>query len=105
MINAKTFRQLALAFPETVELPHFEKASFRVKKKIFATMHEGKNQGMVILTPADQSVYCDFDPQSFSPVPGSWGAQGCTFVDMKKVKKEVMKEVMKLAYETRWKKK
>lgn len=98
MISADTFRKLALALPDTDEHPHFEKSAFRVNKKIFATLHEAKNKGMVILTPADQSVYCDFDPVSFSPVPGTWGAKGSTFVDLKKVKKEVMKEAMALAY-------
>ncbi|MBO9632238.1 MAG: MmcQ/YjbR family DNA-binding protein [Chitinophagaceae bacterium] len=105
MINADTFRKLALSFPDTDEHPHFERAAFRVNKKIFATLHEAKHQGMVILTPADQSVYCDFDPASFSPVPGTWGAKGSTFVDLKKVKKEVLKEAMTLAYGERLTKK
>jgi len=38
MINIDTFRKLALAFDHVVEQPHFEKTSFRVKKKIFATL-------------------------------------------------------------------
>ncbi len=105
MISTTTFRKLALDLPDTDEHPHFDRASFRVNEKIFATMQEAKNQGMVILSPADQSVYCKFDPVSFSVVPGSWGAKGSTFVDLKNVKREVMKEAMRLAYETRLKKK
>ena len=38
MVSVETFRQLALAFTEAVEAPHFEKASFSVTKKIFATL-------------------------------------------------------------------
>jgi hypothetical protein len=30
-------RRFTLSFPETTEASHFEKTSFRVKKKIFAT--------------------------------------------------------------------
>ncbi len=88
MINAKTFRQLALAFPETVELPHFEKASFRVNKRIFATLTEEQQLGMIILSPEEQYVYCKFDPASFAPVPGKWGLKGCTHVHLKLVKKD-----------------
>lgn len=33
MITLEIFRELALSFPETTEEPHFEKTSFRVKKK------------------------------------------------------------------------
>jgi hypothetical protein len=40
MITAETFRKMALSFPETVELPHFERTSFRVKNRIFATLAE-----------------------------------------------------------------
>lgn len=37
MLTFETLQDLALSFPETTEEPHFEKTSFRVKKKIFAT--------------------------------------------------------------------
>lgn len=37
MVSIDTLRKLALSFPEVTEEPHFEKTSFRVKKKIFAT--------------------------------------------------------------------
>ena len=98
MPGPKTFRQLALACPETVELPHFDKASFRVNKKIFATLSEEKNLGMLMLTPEEQYVYCKFDPEAFAPVPGKWGLKGCTHVHLKKVKNTVLKEAMEAAY-------
>jgi hypothetical protein len=37
MIEFEELRKLAMSFPEVTEEPHFEKTSFRVKKKIFAT--------------------------------------------------------------------
>ena len=37
MVTIDIFRKLALSFPEATEGPHFEKTSFRGKKKIFAT--------------------------------------------------------------------
>jgi hypothetical protein len=37
-VSAATVRRLALALPETVELPHHDMTSFRVAGKIFATM-------------------------------------------------------------------
>jgi hypothetical protein len=46
MVDLETFRQSALWFPDTIELPHFEKASFMVKKKIFATL-DHENNGRV----------------------------------------------------------
>ena len=42
MANNEHFKKLALSFPGTEESPHFEKTSFRVKKKIWATLDEAK---------------------------------------------------------------
>ncbi len=43
MVTAETFRQMALSFPGAIELPHFDRASFRINKRIFATMDEKAN--------------------------------------------------------------
>jgi hypothetical protein len=37
MVVLKQIRKRALQLPEVEEAPHFEKTSFRVRKKIFAT--------------------------------------------------------------------
>jgi hypothetical protein len=41
------FRKAALSFPESSEEPHFERTSFRVGKKIFATMTADGKEAMV----------------------------------------------------------
>jgi hypothetical protein len=50
-MNAKTFRKLALSLPEAHEEPHFDRASFRVGKKIFATMTADGREAMVRVEP------------------------------------------------------
>ena len=42
MVSIKNVRDMALAFDDVVEMPHFEKTSFRVNKKIFLTIDEKK---------------------------------------------------------------
>ena len=98
MVNINTFRQMALSFPETVELPHFDRASFRVNKKIFCTLLEKDALAMVKLSLVDQSVFCAFDKTVIYPVPGGWGKQGATYIDLKKVKKAMLKDAMTVAY-------
>ena len=34
MVTITTFREMALSFPDTEELPHFNIPSFRVKKTV-----------------------------------------------------------------------
>ncbi len=73
MISIQTFRQLALSFPETNEQPHFEKAAFRTKKRIFATLSEKDKLACVKFSQTDQSVCCAFDRSVIYPVPNKWG--------------------------------
>jgi hypothetical protein len=98
MVNIKAFRQLALSYPETVEQPHFEKTSFRVHKKIFATLSLADSIAVLKLSEIDQSVFCSFDNTIIYPVNGKWGKQGWTHVELKKVRKDMLKDILKTAY-------
>ena len=98
MVTQDTFRKMALSFPGSGEQPHFHLPSFRVKKKIFATLWEKENRAMLKLSLVSQSVFCSYDPTVFSPVPGGWGRQGATFVDLGKVPKNIFKDALSKAY-------
>jgi hypothetical protein len=98
MVSIETVRQLALSFPETDEHPHFDRKAFRVKKKIFATLDEKNKRAMVKLSPEDQSVFCAFDKSIIYPVPGGWGLQGATYIDLGKVKRSMFKDALTVAY-------
>jgi hypothetical protein len=98
MVTIETFKTLALSFPEVVELPHFDLVSFRIKKKIFATLSEDKQRAMLRLSPVDQSVFCSFDKNIIYPVPGNWGKQGCTYFELNKIKKEMLQDALTQAY-------
>lgn len=100
MISAASFRRLALAFPGSEELPHFEKRSYRIKKRIFATLDEKKHVAVVKLTPVDQSAFCSFDTSVIFPAPGLWGGHGWTMVDLKKVKISTLRDALRTSYET-----
>ena len=84
MITPSKARELALALPGVEEKDHLGMPSFRVKGKIFMTLQPDLNRAMVKLTLEDQSVF-SLSP-IYKPVPGGWGRQGATFVDLKKVR-------------------
>jgi hypothetical protein len=98
MVSVTNFRKLALSFPDAEEHPHFHLASFRVKKKIFATLHEKENRAMLKLSLIDQSVFCMYDATIFFPVPGGWGTKGATFVHLGKVRTAMFKDALTAAY-------
>jgi hypothetical protein len=98
MVTIEEARKLALSFPDVVELPHFDSASFRVNKKIFTTLAEKENLMMVKLSLVDQSAFCAFDKTIIYPVPGGWGKQGATYIELKKVRKSMLKDALTTAY-------
>lgn len=100
MISLASARQLALSLPETEEKSHFERPDFRIKNKVFATLHIDKNIMVVKLSLIDQSVFCAFDTTVIYPVPGGWGRQGWTMINLKKVKKSMLADALATAWKT-----
>jgi hypothetical protein len=91
-------RQLALSFPEVSELPHFEKTSFRVKGKIFATVRADTPTLVVKLSVSDQDIFSLHPSRSIKPVPNTWGLQGWTQVTLPQLPDEMLREVLVAAY-------
>jgi hypothetical protein len=98
MVSVAAVKKIALQFEEVIELPHFERTSFRVNKKIFATLDEKSNLLCAMLTPEDQSVFILAEASAVYPVPNKWGKQGATYVDLKKVPAILVKEILSAAY-------
>jgi hypothetical protein len=98
MVSIKIFKELALSFPEVVEQPHFEKTAFKVKR-IFATLSVETSLACVKLSEIDQSVFCSFDKAIIYPVNNKWGKQGWTFIDLKKVRRDMLKDALTAAYQ------
>jgi predicted DNA-binding protein (MmcQ/YjbR family) len=98
MVSIETFRTMALAFPGVEEAPHFEKTSFRISGKIFATLNVPENRICIKLSPIDQSVFCQYDKTVIYPVPNKWGTQGWTLVSLGKIRKPMLKDALTTAY-------
>jgi len=98
MIDIETARQMALSLPGVTEHDHFGKPAFKVKR-IFSTLWITERRMMVSLTPIDQSVFNSFDASVFYPVPNKWGLKGATFVELDKVRENMLRDALTLAWE------
>ena len=98
MIDIIAFKNLALSFPGTTEMPHFEKNSYRFNKRIFATLDTTNHCTCIKLSQVDQSVFCSIDKTIIYPVNNKWGKQGWTIIELQKIKKPLLKEALKKAY-------
>lgn len=97
MVTNAAFRKLCLAFAETTEVPHFEKTSIRVHKKIFATLAEDKQLACIKLSEIDQSVFAAMSEAVYA-VPNKWGKQGWTFINLELVPAALVEDALSLAY-------
>ena len=94
------FRKLALELPDTEERKHMNHPDFRVGGKIFATMgYPDKTRAMVKVTPVEQGMLVEAEPEVFTPVKGKWGLRGCTSVNLKLAKKTPLRKAIRAAWE------
>ena len=98
MVKADKFREFALGYEHSTEQPHFEKESFRINKKIFATLDRKTNRATLKLAEVEQSVFVSYDKTVFYPANGAWGKQGWTIVELEKVSLKMIKEALEKAY-------
>ena len=98
MVSEKSFREMALSFPEVYEQGHFEKTSFRVGKKIFATLDASNKQACLKLSLADQDVFCTYDKTIIFQVPNKWGTLGWTNINLEKIPKKMLLDALSTAY-------
>ena len=98
MASPDDIRRLALALPDTAEADHHGMPSFRVKGKIFSTIHVQHPRMMVKLEPEDQHNLTEAHPGLIEPVPGAWGRGGSTFVFYEKADLALIETLLQMAY-------
>jgi hypothetical protein len=98
-MNANEFRRLALDLPETAEGSHMGHADFRVAGKIFATLgYPSDGWGLVKLTPVQQQLLVQAEPEVFVPAKGAWGSRGATSVCLRAARKRSVREALVSAW-------
>ena len=101
-MKAKDFRRLALQLEGAEEGSHMGAADFRVGGRIFATLaHEAKGYGNLMLTPAQQALFVEDQPDIFLPVAGGWGRNGATHVRLEAANEELLAGALRTAWKLR----
>jgi hypothetical protein len=93
-------RKFALSLPEASEQPHFERTSFRVGSKIFATMTADGTEAMVRVVPPErlEALIAGFPGVFFDY--GGWTARmGALGVKLREVEPGLMRELVTRSHE------
>jgi hypothetical protein len=95
-VDPQAFRKLALALPEAEEHPHWERPSFRVRGKIFATLRSEERRAILKLPRLEQQALVASKPETFGLV--GWEHQGWTGVDLNTVDPDELAELIEEAW-------
>ena len=91
------FRKLALALEGVTEVPHMERAAFRTKRRIFATLGQDGRVNVKV-EPADrrEALIAEFPAVVMSL--GGWTRLGWVGVDLAKVPAGLLRELLEDAW-------
>jgi hypothetical protein len=93
------FLKLALSLPETTAGAHMGHGDLRVANKIFASPADRPGGAAYLkLTPDQQQMMCEAEPDMFTPVPGGWGLKGATWIIVKKADAATAKSALWMAW-------
>lgn len=100
IVTHETIRAIALSLPEAEEHPHFDRASFRVRGKIFATlpMAEDGRELVVLRLPVlvKESLH-ETDAGAIVSL-GNWDKGGWTQLDIGRMDTDKLADLIRLAW-------
>ncbi|MCF8503532.1 MAG: MmcQ/YjbR family DNA-binding protein [Caulobacter sp.] len=100
-MTQSTIRTLALSLPEALEHPHFDRASFRVRGKIFATLPpvgEDGVQKVVLKLPVLVKESLQQTDAGAVVSLGNWDKGGWTQLDIGRMDGEKLADLVRLAW-------
>lgn len=89
---AEVFRKLASSLPQAEEHEHWERPSFRVRGRIFATLWPDEARGVVKVSRGEMMALAEADPAIFTARP--WGASSWLSVALPKVDPDQLGELI-----------
>lgn len=97
-MTANDIRAQALALPEALEQPHFERVSFRVRGRIFATLPpEGDHVVLKLPVEVKESLR-QTDANAVIPLPGAWDKGGWTQIAIRRMEAAKLADLVRLAW-------
>ena len=97
MVDSERFSSIALALPDAISAPHFDRIAFKVKRT-FATLATDGLSANFNFTPDEQEFKCQLAPDVFTPIDNGWGRQGWTTMWLAAATEDDVKAALAMAY-------
>lgn len=98
MTTGEDLRRAALALDGTIEVPHFDRAAFKVAR-IYATLAADGLTANFKFSPDEQEFKCLLAPDAFTPVPNAWGRQGWTTALLSRLDRTELAAALEMAWQ------
>ena len=92
VLTAREVRRLALALPEAEEHSEDGEPSFRVRGRVFATLHPEERLVVLKLSKHEQKVLGQVQPDVFKLT--AWGHEGWTSIELRRVDPWLFEELL-----------
>jgi hypothetical protein len=93
MMSVEEVRTFAMSLPESEEIEHWGKPSFRVKNKIFAVVQEDSVSLVIKTTGDDKHIYTTMDASVYS-IPESFTKLNYMIVNLELVDPEELRGLL-----------
>lgn len=94
------FRALCLSMPRATETPHFERTSFRVGTRIFATMAKDGSEAMIPVKPVERALrMIEAEPARYLEYGGWTRRLGSLGVRLAQADPKVVRSLLTEAFE------
>jgi len=99
-MTQSTVRAIALSLPEAEEHPHFDRPSFRVRGKIFATLPPPKDGPELVVLKLPVLVKESLQQTDASAIVslGNWDKGGWTQLDIGRMDHDKLADLIRLAW-------
>ncbi len=101
-MNTSDFRRIALSLEGAEESSHMGSPDFRVGGRIFATLAaQAQGYGNLMLSPEQQAAFVAEAPDVFIPIPGGWGRNGATHLQLAAANEDLVFGALQTAWKLR----
>jgi hypothetical protein len=97
MADAADLVRLALALPDTVEYPHFDRRAFKARIT-FATLAPDGASANLKFSPEEQEFKCLLAPDAFAPIANAWGRRGWTVATLAALSEDELRAALEMAF-------
>ena len=97
MAKAADLVRFALALPDVVEYPHFDRRAFKARIT-FATLAPDGASANLKFSPDEQEFKSLLAPEAFAPIANAWGRKGWTLATLAALSEDELRAALEMAF-------